>query len=140
MSVEIYLFFWHINNMRKEKQLKIILKYNPCPDEYHTWIRTVNDIKTLAEALLDDDYAGYDTFDPDYTRADAERALKTRQIVVYSSHPITQGVFVTPSKMEATDYTADGKVYSKLVNIDDLAWIDVTQGQYANVSLEEKEN
>ena len=75
MSVEIYLFFWHINNMRKEKQLKIILKYNPCPDEYHT-----------------------------------------------------------------TDYAAGGNVYSKFVNIDYVAWVDVTQGQYASVALTTNSN
>ena len=30
----------------KQKQLDIILKNNTVQDDYHTWIRTVDDIKT----------------------------------------------------------------------------------------------
>lgn len=35
--------------------------------------------------------------------------------------------------MEARSYSADGKIYSKEVFLDEVAWIDPTQGQYANV-------
>lgn len=41
----------------KQKQLEIIQKTNPAPNEYSTWVRTVEDIKTLAETLEDDDIA-----------------------------------------------------------------------------------
>lgn len=43
----------------KQKQLDIILKHNPVQDDYHTWIRNINDIKTLEETLQDSDYKKY---------------------------------------------------------------------------------
>lgn len=61
-------------------------------------------------------------------------ALEKGSIRVYSSYPIKDGIFVTPSIMEAQSYSGDGKVYSKIVNLNDVAWIDPTQGQYAKVS------
>lgn len=118
----------------KQKQLDIILKNNPVHDDYHTWIRSVDDIKTLEETLNDGDWTDYDEFNPDLTKQDIEDAIKTGKIKVYSSYPIEQGIFVSPSKMEAESYSANGKVYSKEVRINDVAWIDPTQGQYAKVS------
>ncbi len=122
----------------KTKQLEIIKKYNPCYDEQHAWIRTIDDIKTFNETMLDPDYIGYDVFYPDFTRADAEKAIHSGYITVFSSHPIKQGVFVTPSQMEALAYSGTGRVYSKYVPLTDVAWIDITQGQYANVDLEKE--
>jgi len=111
----------------------IILENNPCYDDYHTWIRELSDIKTFEETFLDDDYIGYNNFMPDYHRSDAEKALLTGEITVYSSYPIEQGTFVTPSRMEAEGYSGTGKVYSKRVKLTDVAWIDITQEQYAKV-------
>lgn len=129
----------YVNNF-KEKQLEIIQNNNPVEDDYHTWIRNVDDIKTLSETLEDSDWSDYDEFNPDLTRADIDKALETGKITVYSSYPIEQGVFISPSKMEAESYSADGKVYSKEVNIDDVAWIDPTQGQYAKVESKDSLN
>lgn len=117
----------------KQKQLDIIQNNNPVNDDYHTWIRNTDDIKTFEEALQDDDWEGYDEFTPDYTRNMANEAVDSGKIIVYSSYPIEQGIFVTPSKMEAESYSGNGKVYSKTVNLQDVAWIDPTQGQYAKV-------
>ncbi len=39
----------------KEKQLEIITATNPVPNSYSTWIRNVENIKTLAETLEDSD-------------------------------------------------------------------------------------
>lgn len=120
---------------RKKKQLEIIKKSNPAEDDVHTWIRSVDDIKTFQETLKDDDWAGWeeDGFDPDYSADDVNEALKTGEITVYSSYSIKDGIFVTPSKMEAQSYSGDGKVFSKKVKLEDVAWIDPTQGQYAKV-------
>ena len=115
----------------KERQLETILESNPAEDEYHTWIRSVNDIKTLREAVEDEDWAGYDEYNPDYTRSMAEEAIESGEIRVYSSHPIENGGFVTPSRMEAESYAGRGRIYSKTVRVEDVAWIDPTQGQYA---------
>lgn len=116
----------------KRDQLDVINETNPAPNTYSTWIRTVEDIKTLSETLDDPDW-DYDEFNPDLTRADIQKAIRNGEITVYSSKPIENGVFVTPSRMEAESYSADGKVYEKVVSIDDVAWIDPTQGQYAKI-------
>jgi hypothetical protein len=118
---------------RKEKQLQIVLEYNPCYDNYRTWIRTIDDILTFEEALSSTDYEGYDDFTPDFDRKTANKALTKGQIKVYSSKKIELGTFVTPSKMEATYYSSTGKVYSMVVPIEDVAWIDILQGQYAKI-------
>ena len=62
-----------------------------------------------------------------------KKALKTRKITVYSSYNIKPGTFVTPSKMEAQNYAGSSKVYFKTVNLEDVAWIDPFQGQYAKI-------
>ncbi|MCI6191178.1 MAG: hypothetical protein MR691_14835 [Clostridium sp.] len=122
----------------KEKQLNIILKNNPVNDDYHTWIRNINDIKTFEETLQDSDYKEYyeagEDFDETYSANMAKEALETGKITVYSSYPIEQGIFVSPSRMEAESYSGNGKVYSKEVNLTDVAWIDPTQGQYAKIN------
>lgn len=118
---------------RKQKQLEVIQKSNPVEDDYHTWIRSTDDIHTFREALNDPEWADYDEFDPDYTKAMAEEALESGEIEVFSSYPIQNGVFVTPSRMEAESYAGRGKIYSKTVKTDDVAWIDPTQGQFAPV-------
>lgn len=117
----------------KQQQLDIIQNNNPVNDDYHAWIRNVEDIKTFEETLQDDDWSSGDDFDPDYTWNMAQKALDRGKITVYSSYPIEQGIFVTPSKMEAESYSSNGKVYSKTVDLQDVAWIDPTQGQYAKV-------
>ena len=117
----------------KQQQLDIIQNNNPVNDDYHTWIRNTDDIKTFEETLQDDDWSSGDDFDPDYTWNMAQEALNNGEITVYSSYPIEQGIFVTPSKMEAESYSGNGKVYFKTVNLQDVAWIDPTQGQYAKV-------
>lgn len=124
------------NKSLKELQLDIIQKYNPMLDDLHTGIRTIDDIKTFGEALQDSDWEGWEEsgFDPDYDGNMAKKALKTGKITIYSSYPIKQGTFVTPSYMEAESYSGNGKVYSKKVNLEDVAWIEPTQGQYAKVN------
>ena len=117
----------------KQKQLDIIKKNNPVNDDYHTWIRNVEDIKTLEETINDSDWNDYVEYNPDLSRKDIENAIDSGKITVYSSYPIKQGIFVSPSKMEAESYSSNGKIYSKEVNISDVAWIDPTQGQYAKV-------
>lgn len=123
----------------KEEQLDIINKSNPMHDEYHTGVRNVDDIKTLDEAVKEDG-----VYAPDYTEEDAKNAVKSGEITVYSSKPIENGVFVTPSKMEAENYAGGEKVYSKKVPISDVAWIDTMEGQYARIdnkkSQEESRN
>lgn len=113
----------------KEEQLDIINKSNLMHDEYHTGVRSVDDIKTFEEAVSDSEAP----FTPDYTKEDAESALKAGEITVYSSKPIEDGVFVTPSKMEAKNYAGNGKVFSKRVSVKDVAWIDAIEGQYARL-------
>lgn len=123
------------NELIKAAQFKVISEFNPAPNEYQTWIRKAEDIKTFDDTLKDSDWEGWEIngFDDSYSAFDVENALKSGKIKVYSSHPIKQGVFVTPSYMEAYSYSGNGKVYSTVVDLDDVAWIDPTQGQYASV-------
>lgn len=115
----------------KERQMQIIQETNPADDDYHTWIRSVEEIKTFREAIEDPEWAEYDEYNPDFTRAMAEEAMESGEIEVFSSYPIEAGGFVSPSRMEAESYSGDGRVYSKTVPLTDVAWIDPTQGQYA---------
>ena len=120
----------------KKKQLDIILKYNPANDKDmpgHTWIRKIEDIKTFEEALDYDGFTENDDLTPDFKSSDLKKALKTRKITVYSSYDIKPGIFVTPSKMEAQNYAGSTNIYSKTVNLEDVAWIDPLQGQYAKL-------
>lgn len=117
----------------KQNQLEIINATNPVYDDYHTWIRSVDDIFTFEEALNLEEWQGYESFNPDYTVEMAQQAIQSGNITVYSSKPIEQGTFVTPSRMEAESYSGTGKVYQKNVALSEVAWIDPTQGMYANV-------
>ena len=117
----------------KEKQLEIIKKENPMLDDYHTGIRTIDDIKTPEEAFKtkideDEDYSY-----PDFTQEDGEKALESGKITVYSSQEIKQGTFVSPSKSMAQDYAGDGKIFEQTISINDVAWINSDEGQYAKV-------
>lgn len=125
----------------KQKQLELIKKSNPMLDDYHTGVRTVDDIKTFKEAYdiakkeaSDggwDEYASY----PDITNEMIEDSLKTGKITVYSSNDIKNGAFVTPSYEQALEYAGNdsSKVKSKKVNVDEVAWINLDEGQYAKV-------
>ena len=110
----------------KRKQFEIIQKSNPMRDDYHTGIRSPEDIKTAKEA-----FGEYEFIYPDFTKKDADNALKSGKITIYSSKPIEDGGFVSPSKRMAQDYSGGGKVYSQTVGVDDVAWIDSSEGQLA---------
>ena len=119
------------NELAKEKQLEIIKQFNPAKEgSQQAWVRSVDDIKTFKETLNDAEYT------PDFTKADMKKALKSGEITVYSSTPIRQGAFVTPSQMEAQNYAGNGKVYSKTIPISEVAWLDNLQGQYAKIPNE----
>lgn len=118
----------------KEEQYEIIKKANPMTDEQHTGIRDPSDIKSAEEAFKTDVNDDEDFLYPDFTPADAQKALDTGKITVYSSKPIEQGGFISPSKQMAQDYAGGGKVYSKEVGVNDIAWIDSNEGQMAKRS------
>lgn len=123
----------------KETQLSIINDTNPAPDDYHTWVRSIDDILTLQEAvdavLAEDPEYELSTY-PDVSDDIIREALRTGRITIYSSKPIKNGVFVTPSMMQAMDYSGGTKVFSKEVPIRDVAWINTDEGQYTATSGE----
>lgn len=65
------------NDRRKAAQFAVIQSSNAAEDDYHTWIRSADEIKTFDEALRDPEWADYDSFDPDYTAAMAREALES---------------------------------------------------------------
>lgn len=114
-------------DQHKQAQNEIIQKNNPMQDDIHTGVNDVSDIKTFKEAM--NDFSGT----PDFTKDMADKAMSEGKITVYSSKPIEQGSFVTPSKMEAESYAGGEPVHSKEVSLKDVAWIDSIEGQYAKV-------
>ena len=119
----------------KEKQFEIIKQNNHMTDDYHVGIRTIRDIKSFEEAMKDDESFCYG----DFRKEDAERAIREGKITIYSSKPIEQGGFVTTSYNMAKDYAGSGKVYSKTVELQEVAWINGDEGQYANIHYEESQ-
>ncbi len=115
---------------RKAAQLSAIQQSNPFDPSLgaHTWIRSEGDILTYQEAI--DNFGGVDDVTPDFRAQDVQAALDSGYVTVYSSYPIEQGTFVTPSRMEAQSYAGEGRVYSKQVPLSDVAWLDEVQGQY----------
>ena len=123
----------------KKAQMDIISRSNPMRDDYHVGIRSVKDIRTLAEAVEEarkdaraggwKELAAY----PDVSNRTLEDALRSGRITVFSSYPIANGVFVTPSRMQAKDYAGAGEVYSKTVPVDNVAWINTDEGMFAQV-------
>lgn len=125
----------------KQKQLDIINRTNPAPDDYHTWVRTIDDIKTLQEAVdevrAEDPEYNLSSY-PDVTDDMINEALQSGKVTVYSSNPIKEGVFVSPSKMQAKDYAGGSRVYSKQVPINNVAWINTDEGMFAPTSYSVK--
>lgn len=136
-----FSFDENTSNNHKSQQLDIINDSNPMQDDYHTGIRSIDDIKTFREAFEEakteaeeggwTEYASY----PDITNDMVEEALNTNEITIYSSNDIKDGVFVLPSYEQALEYAGNDstKVKSKKVNLDDVAWINLDEGQYAKI-------
>lgn len=125
-----------LGDSHKQAQFDIIQKTNPMFDEYHVGIRSADDIRTWEEVLkLDDESEGQFVWG-DFSRADAEQALKNGKVTVYSSYPIKNGVFVSTSYIQAEQYSGGrgGKVYLKTVPLDKIAWINGDEGQYADAT------
>ena len=116
----------------KAQQFKKISAENPMIDTYHTGIRNISDIKTFKETLSDPE----SFVNPDFTKEMAKKAFESGEIMVYSSKPLDKSLsqFVTPSKMMASDYAGSGEVYSKKVNVNDVAWISGDEGNLVGKS------
>lgn len=117
----------------KVEQYRIIQENNPANDDYHTWIRKPSDIKTWSEVINEYKKDGDGFSWGDFSLTDAQKALQTGKIKVYSSYKIGQGIFVSTSKAQAEQYAGGTgrKVFSKIVNLEDVAWINGDEGQYA---------
>lgn len=112
-------------------QFRIIQETNPMFNDTSVGIRSPKEILTFAETLSDTDSFNWG----DFSREDAEKALKRGTVKVYSSYPIKNGVFVSTSFEQALEYAGgDPKgVHSRTVALDSVAWINGDEGQYAKV-------
>ena len=115
---------------KKYAQFALTQANNPMLDDVHTGIRSVEDIHTLEETLNDERLL---VTEPDWEEEDIRRAIEDNQVTIYSSKPIQDGTFVTPSRMVAEDYAGGEMVYEKTVSPDKVAWIASDEGQYADV-------
>lgn len=116
-------------------QFQIIQDTNPMWDDQHVGIRSPLEIRTFAEVIDDTDSFNWG----DFSKKDAERALKRGTVRIYSSYPIKNGVFVSTSYQQALDYAggdASG-VHSRVAALDSVAWINGDEGQYAKVYKKE---
>lgn len=120
----------------KQAQFDLLQKTNPMLDDYHTGIRKPEEIKTLQEVIKHHD-PDEDFVYPDFELKDAQKAMDNGKITIYSSYPIKEGVFVSPSKMMAQDYAGSREVYSKEVDPKDIGWINGSEGNYLPVNNRE---
>lgn len=115
----------------QKAQFEIIQKNNPMFDDEHVGIRSPKEIKSFSEAIEDAESFVWG----DFSKADAQKALRKGIVKVYSSYPIKNGTFVSTSYIQALQYAGDNaaKVNSKTVALDSVAWINGDEGQYAKV-------
>lgn len=121
--------------LSKEEKLKNILESNPMNDDYHTGVRSVDDVLNFDEArkYTLEDIGDVSSF-PDVSEELLDEAAKTGKIKLYSSRPFSLGSFVSPSKMQAADYAGKGPIYEDLFDINDIAWLNADEGQIARIS------
>lgn len=120
----------------RKMQWEIIQKENPkWEGTTSTWIDSPKDAKTFYEAShMDNDFPFEEDYTEDWTVEDKILAEKTGQVMVYSSKPIKDGGFVTPSLEYARSYAGkNGPVYSQKMDIRDIAWIDIGEGQVVHL-------
>lgn len=129
-----------LNDVR-QKQWEIIQKTNPKEEGTNsTWVDKPEDAKTFYEVNhKDSDYPFNENYSDDWTVRDKMNVEATGKITVYSSYPIEDGNWVTPSKEEGLSYAGSGKLYSATMDPRDIAWVDAGQGQVAHISDELKE-
>lgn len=129
-----------LNDVR-QKQWEIIQKTNPKEEGTNsTWVDKPEDAKTFYEVNhKDSDYPFNENYSDDWTVKDKMNVEATGKITVYSSYPIEDGNWVTPSKEEGLSYAGSGKLYSATMDPRDIAWADAGQGQVAHISDELKE-
>lgn len=121
--------------LRKQRQLAIINGTNPMQDDYHTGIRTIEDIRTFAEAWQDEQRHNDCPDWGDFTREQAREALSMGEVTVYSSNDIKQGVFVTTSFTHALQHAGGDPmgVKTAFVPLEAVAWIDLDQGIFTGL-------
>lgn len=109
----------------RSKAVDIINSTNPMLDDYHVGIRTVDDVLTLEEAFDSEPPTNPDVSD-DYIQS----CIESGKIRIYSSKRIIPGTFVTPSRMMAKDYAGSSNIFSKVISINSVAWINSDEGIY----------
>ena len=131
-AIVLYKMYFGVEeDVNKIEQLEIINRSNPAPNTYNTWIRSVKDIKTAKEVFEVAFKEG--NMYPDFTIEDMKKSISSGVVTVYSSNNIENGVFITPSRINAIDYAGgeEKNLQKKTVSLYDIAWIDESEGQYA---------
>lgn len=123
----------------RSRQASEVNETNRMRDDYHTGIRSREDVRSFDEVLAEaeKDFAedGAMVY-PDMDIETMRQAKNKGTVTVYSSKPIEAGTFVTPSRMNASDYAGEGRIYEKEIPVDSVAWISIDEGQYTPASLE----
>lgn len=113
----------------KEIQIRMLLELNPMTEKYG--INSIEDIKTFEEAIqCGDDFFCYG----DYYKNEALQDLKRKKVRIYSDKEIKDGTYITTSLNKAIKETGCKRedIKSKVVAIDEVAFINGSEGFYAN--------
>lgn len=118
--------------MQRGNNARAAMEANPMHDDVHTGVRGREDVKTFDEVLQEAEESKEEYGSLMYPDATIEMFRKAKEdgvITVYSSKPIEQGTFVSPSRMMAEEYAGGEFVYSMQVPVNSVAWIDHSEGQ-----------
>lgn len=121
---------------RKKEQFEIINESNRMRNDSRAGILNADNILSFREAIdiAKADNNGKISSYPDVPNSVFDKAMRSGFITVYGSEPIENGVFVTPSMIGARMDSDDGKVFSKVVSINDVAWLNSDEGQFADIA------
>lgn len=111
----------------KEKQFERIQQHYQPKESWQPKVTSAEQILTAEEALLEAD-AMMDFEYPDFTMMDASKALMSGKITVYSTQPISNGTFVSTSKMFMSSYAGANEVTERQVALEDISWLSTNTG------------
>ena len=100
------------NNQIAEKEAKYEAERKQNALDYAKYIQN-NGTEAITQLKNNEKYTIAKDYLMSLSKQDALDAIEKGKILVYSSKPISQGIFVTPSRMEAESYSGNGKVYKK---------------------------
>ena len=128
-----------ITNKNKEKAFAYIQKKNPALDDYHTHIRSAEEVHTWAEVMaMPNASEGFDIYPGEFDEEEAKHALECGVIHVYHGNDDRGACcFVSTSPSEALEYAGGdpAHLWRSIVYTTEVAWISTSEGILLNSSV-----